>query len=64
MGVPGQVVGASDKYGAAPVERPVSVADFVATVYGVLGLDPHVEVVTQGRRMKMLPEGQAVAELL
>ena len=60
----GKVVGASDKYGAAPVERPVSVADFVATVYGVLGLDPHVEVVTQGRRMKMLPEGQAVAELL
>ena len=59
----GRVVGTSDKYGAAPVDRPVSVADFVATVYRVLGLDPHAEVTAQGRRMQMLPAGHAIDEL-
>ena len=60
----GMVVGASDKYAATPTERPVSVADFAATVYHVLGLDPTAEVVAKGRRMKMLPEGSPVRELL
>ncbi|MFP6691665.1 MAG: DUF1501 domain-containing protein, partial [Pirellulales bacterium] len=59
----GRVVGASDKYGAVPVERPVSVADFVATVYRALGLDPKAEYNAQGRLMTMLPKGSAVDEL-
>ena len=59
----GQVIGASDKYGALPEERPVSVADFVATVYHALGLDPGAKFVTQGREMAMLPEGSVVSEL-
>lgn len=60
----GQVIGASDRLGAVPKERPVSVADFVATVYHALGLDPHEEFVAQGRPMKMLPHGSPVRELL
>jgi arylsulfatase A-like enzyme len=59
----GMVLGASDKYGAEPTERPVSVADFVATVYRAVGLDPQREFVVQGRPMKMLPTGTAVDEL-
>ncbi len=59
----GQVIGASDRLGAVPKERPVSVADFVATVYQALGLDPHAEFVAQGRPMKMLPTGTPVKEL-
>ena len=59
----GRVIGASDKYGATPVDRPVSVADFVATVYRVLGLNPHAEVTAQGRRLQMLSSGRAVDEL-
>ena len=59
----GQVIGASDKFGAVPAERPVSVPDFVATVYHALGLDPHKEFVVQGRPMKMLPQGDVVREL-
>ena len=59
----GQVIGASDKYGGVPEERPVSVADFVATVYHALGLDPKAEYVAQGRAMKMLPKGSVVNEL-
>ena len=60
----GRVIGASDKHGAVPVDRPVSIADFAATVYHVLGLDPKGEYTTQGRRMRMLPEGSVVRELL
>lgn len=60
----GRVIGASDKHGAVPIDRPVSIADFAATVYHVLGLDPKAEFVAQGRRMRMLPEGSVVRELL
>ena len=59
----GQVIGKSDKFGAVPEERPVSVADFVATVYHALGLDPRAEFIAQGRAMQMLPEGSVVKEL-
>jgi arylsulfatase A-like enzyme len=57
------VIGASDNYGATPIDRPVSVADFAATVYHALGLDPKAEFATQGRRIKMLPEGSFIKEL-
>ncbi len=60
----GRVIGASDKHGAVPTDRPVSIADFAATVYHVLGLDPKEEYIAQGRRMRMLPEGSVVRELL
>ena len=59
----GRVIGASDKVGGVPTDRPVAVADFVATVYHALGLDPKAEFVAQGRPMKMLPEGSVVKEL-
>ncbi|MDA0589651.1 MAG: DUF1501 domain-containing protein [Planctomycetota bacterium] len=59
----GLVIGSSDKYGAVPEDRPVSVPDFVATVYHALGLDPAGEFVTQGRPMRMLPQGSPVHEL-
>jgi len=60
----GLVIGSSDKYGAVPEDRPVSVPDFVATVYRALGLDPAAEFVAQGRPMRMLPQGSPVHELL
>ena len=59
----GRVIGASDNVGGVPTDRPVSVGDFVATVYHALGLDSKAEFVAQGRPMKMLPEGSAVKEL-
>ena len=59
----GRIIGASDKHGAVPVDRPVSIPDFAATVYHAIGLDPKAEFVAQGRRMQMLPEGSAVREL-
>ncbi|MFT5525717.1 MAG: hypothetical protein ACI9G1_000923 [Pirellulaceae bacterium] len=59
----GQVIGASDKIGGSVADRPVTVADFAATVYHALGLDPAAEKTIQGRTMKMLPEGRVVKEL-
>jgi arylsulfatase A-like enzyme len=59
----GMVLGASDKYGAVPTERPVSVADFAATVYHALGLDAKAEFIAQGRQMPMLPNGSVIDEL-
>ena len=60
----GAVVGSSDKYSSSPADRPVSVPDFVATVYETLGLDPTASTISQGRPIKMLPEGTPVRELL
>ena len=59
----GRVIGSSDNYGAVPVDRPVSIADFAATVYHALGLDPKAEYLAQGRPMRFLPEGSPVKEL-
>ena len=60
----GQILGSSDKYSSSPETRPVSVPDFVATVYHALGLDPSVEVTSQCRPVAMLPEVTTVRELL
>jgi len=41
--ITGQVVGASDRIGAVPADRPVRPPDFVATIYHLLGIDPRRE---------------------
>ncbi|MCH8828079.1 MAG: DUF1501 domain-containing protein [Planctomycetes bacterium] len=48
---PGCVHGRSDKHAGWPVENPVSSADFVATVYQLLGIDPHLTVRDAGGRL-------------
>jgi hypothetical protein len=59
----GCVIGASDRFGGEVSDRPVSVADFAATVYHALGLDPMAEQTVDGRTAKMLPKGRIVHEL-
>ena len=41
---PGTVFGASDKHAAYPVSDAVSPSDIVATIYHLLGIDPHMTV--------------------
>jgi uncharacterized protein (DUF1501 family) len=36
----GQVIGASDSWGAEPVDQPVTPAEFVASIYQALGIEP------------------------
>ena len=54
----GQVVGASDRIGAEPRDRPVNPAEVAATIYQALGLDlrtrlPHVD----GRTLPLVEAG-------
>lgn len=47
----GQVIGSTDSIGAAPVDRPTSPAEVVATVFHSLGLDLEHELVAPGGRV-------------
>ncbi|MCH7687792.1 MAG: DUF1501 domain-containing protein, partial [Planctomycetes bacterium] len=61
----GQVVGASDKTGAYPSQRPLHAKDLFATMYDVLGIDFHnVFYDQQGRPIPVLNHGTAIEELL
>jgi len=55
----GTVVGASDQHGGQPADRPVSPADFAATIFDRLGLSP----LEDDRLRPMVFEGTPVTEL-
>ncbi len=61
----GQVVGATDRYGAYPTSRPTHPNDILATVYHLMGFDPILTSIPDrtGRPMR-LTEGSVVHELL
>ena len=61
----GQVIGATDRYGAAVVERPVRYPDVFATLYRNLGIDPEHTILTDpsGRPQTLTLDGRALAEL-
>src|SRR5207245_5795604 len=59
----GQVYGASDKIAAYPTDNPVSPADFLATIYHALGLDPQAEIIDRENRPHRLVDGVPVMEL-
>ena len=60
----GQVVGRSDRYAAFPAASPTTPADFTATIYHCLGIDPHAETHDQTGRPFILSRGNAIAELV
>ncbi len=60
----GQVYGRSDKNAAYPVTTPTSPADFTATIYHCLGIDPHTEEHDQTNRPFVLSRGNPIAELI
>jgi hypothetical protein len=64
--VTGQVVGASDRDGELPSERPVKVADIHATICAALGIDYTKTVMTPlQRQMRLVREtGTPIRELL
>jgi uncharacterized protein (DUF1501 family) len=60
----GQVIGATDARGEAPVERRVAPEDILATIYARLGIDPRTEFMNHaGRPIPILPGGTPLAEL-
>jgi hypothetical protein len=61
----GRVVGRTNALGLEPVERPVSVQDLFATIYGRLGVDVNRKYDTPvGRPIRALDGGEPVKELL
>lgn len=60
----GFVLGRTDEQAAYPVERPVSAGDLVATIYELLGVDPHMTVDDlTGRPNHIAHGGEPVREL-
>jgi hypothetical protein len=60
----GFVYGASDKNGAYPASDPVRPDDLAATMYHLLGIDPHTEVYDQLNRPLPIAAGKPVMGLL
>src|SRR5439155_9976008 len=61
----GQEIGSTAKDGATVAERPVGVADFLATVCTAVGVDPKTENHTwDGRPIPLVKGGKAVEELV
>jgi len=61
----GQALGSTGKDGTAVAEKPVGVADFLATVFTAVGVDPTTENKTwDGRPIQLVKGGTAVEELI
>jgi hypothetical protein len=61
----GKVVGRSDKIADSVAERPVSPKDILATLYHLLGIEPHTLLTDRtGRPVPLLQEGTVVPEVL
>jgi len=60
----GVVLGASDKIGAFPIEKPIDPVDIHATMYHALGLDPASLIHDRLGRPHPLSTGKPVVELM
>ena len=59
----GQVIGASDREAAAPVERPIAVPELTATIYHALGLEPDVPLTSQNGDETAIVDAGPIREL-
>jgi hypothetical protein len=53
----GQVLGASDRHGSEPADRPVTPGDFAATLFHALGVDPGAAVLDPLARPHAVADG-------
>ena len=61
----GIVYGRSDRQAAWPVDHPVSSADHVATVYQLLGIDPHTIIHDRnGRPISVALDGKPIYDII
>ncbi|QDU27010.1 hypothetical protein ETAA8_20940 [Anatilimnocola aggregata] len=61
----GKVIGASDRVGESPQDRPITPADLAATIYTLLGIDPQQTLPTaDGRPVRVNTGGQLIHELI
>ncbi|RIK72038.1 MAG: DUF1501 domain-containing protein, partial [Planctomycetota bacterium] len=62
--VRGRVVGRTDKLAGDVVDRPVSPKDQLATMYHLLGIDPHTKLRDAVGRPLPLVEGEVISDVL
>jgi hypothetical protein len=61
----GNIIGRTDQIGGTVVERPITAKDILATIYHLLGVDPHTTVPDRfDRPMPLVPYGGVVPEML
>jgi hypothetical protein len=60
----GFVFGESDKTGSYPAKNPVRPDDLAATIYYLLGIDPHTEVAGADGRPVLISEGTPIAGII
>jgi hypothetical protein len=62
----GQVIGATDKQGGYPISHATDPKDILATMYHLLGFDPHATTIPDrsGRPVHVIPHGDVVHDLL
>src|SRR5262249_44020831 len=60
----GQFLGAPNANGEPPVERPLGPADFWATVYHQLGIDPATQYKDRAGRPIPITEGSVIREIV
>lgn len=61
----GQIIGATDAQGYAPIERVLSPENFVSTIYRKLGIDPAQVLYTpQGRPTHLVSDASPIIELM
>jgi hypothetical protein len=61
----GKVIGKTDKIAASVTERPVSPKDILATVYHLLGIDPHTLLADRaGRPVPLVQDAEVVREMM
>lgn len=62
---PGRVYGSTDREAAYVLQDPVSPLDILATMYHLVGIDPHATIPDrQGRPVPLVAEGRILTELL
>ncbi len=61
----GRVVGTSDKWAQDPADNPYGPEDMCATIYHLLGINPHSEMHTpEGRPVMLTNNGRVIKELV
>jgi hypothetical protein len=61
----GRIVGSTNRLGEVPKDRPLECCDLHATIYHLLGVDPHTSFLNlAGRPVPAIDRGEIISELL
>jgi hypothetical protein len=60
----GRIIGSTDRLGQSPKSRPVTPSNIHASIYKVMGIDPHLSLLEpSGRPIPVLDDPSPIEEL-